>query len=181
MRTELFARRKAAFAERETAIGPATAHLLTAIGEAEGRVVSGYRPIRTELDPTDAMIALIAAGARICVPVIEGAGLPLAFREWVPGCLMEVGAFGAEIPAGGEWLVPDILITPLLGWDRAGWRLGYGGGFYDRTLEGLRAAKPTRAIGFAFAAQEVPNVPMEPTDQRLDAMATETEILEIVP
>jgi 5-formyltetrahydrofolate cyclo-ligase len=178
LRQVLFARRKAAFAQASVVSAPANAHLLTAIGNAKGLVISGYRPIRTELDPTAAMTTLHLDGARLCVPVIEGAGQPLTFREWTPGCAMTKGAFGADIPTEGAWLTPDILIAPLLGWDRKGWRLGYGGGFYDRTLEGLRASRTIRAIGFAFTAQEVAEIPREPTDQPLDAIVTEAEILE---
>ncbi len=178
LRTELYARRKVAFKARADAVPAATARMIAAIDATEGRVISGYCPIRTELDPSDAMRALHEAGARLCVPVIVEAGQPLQFRVWAPDCAMVPGAFGAPIPAAGDWLEPDILITPLLGWDRHGWRLGYGGGFYDRTLMRLRGLRPTRAIGFAFAAQEVPNVPIEPTDQRLDALVTETELVE---
>ncbi|MEL6127014.1 MAG: 5-formyltetrahydrofolate cyclo-ligase, partial [Pseudomonadota bacterium] len=79
----------------------------------------------------------------------------------------------ARIPVQPEWMEPDTLIVPLLAFDRAGYRLGYGGGFYDRTLECLRAMRPTRAVGFAFAGQEVAAVPREATDQPLDAMVTE--------
>ena len=140
-------------------------------------IIAGYRPIRTEIDPTPAMEALHAAGARLCVPVIEAAGRPLKFREWTPGCAMEAGPFGAEVPAAGEWLEPEVLIVPLVGWDREGWRLGYGGGFYDRTLELLRAKRPTLAIGFAYAAQELDAAPREVTDQQLDAVVTETGLI----
>lgn len=178
LRTALFARRKAAHgdAARDAA---ANARLVEMIGAANGLVVSGFRPIRTEIDPTAAMTALHAAGAGLCVPVIEAKGAPLRFREWTPGTAMERGAFGAEIPASGAWLEPEILIVPLLGWDRAGRRLGYGGGFYDRTLARLRLKGPARAIGFAYAAQELPAIPAGPEDERLDAVATESESLEI--
>jgi 5-formyltetrahydrofolate cyclo-ligase len=87
------------------------------------------------------------------------------------------GEFGARIPAEGAWLEPEVLIVPLLAWDRRGYRLGYGGGFYDRTLERLRSRHPTLAVGFAFAAQEVPEVPTEPVDQPLDAIITEEGVL----
>ena len=89
---------------------------------------------------------------------------------------MIAGDFGALIPAEGPWLVPQVLIVPLLSFDARGYRLGYGGGFYDRTLEGLRARGPVLAVGFAFAAQEVDTVPTEPTDQRLDAVVSETGV-----
>ena len=174
------AMRRAAFAARKSAqqaddgAAAAVARRLVASGLAAGAaVVSGYRPIRTEIDPTPAMEAMREGGARLCVPVIEGKGRPLVFREWWPGCEMVEGTFGAEIPAEGAVLEPDLLLVPLLAFDALGWRLGYGGGFYDRTLEGLRQRKAVRAIGLAYAAQEVEAVPTEPTDQRLDAVVTE--------
>ncbi len=174
LRRAAFAERKVAHAQAATAVPDATARLLREIGEARGRVISGYMPIRTELDPVPAMAALHAEGARICVPVIAGRGLPLDFREWRPGAPLEEGPFGAMVPAGGAWLVPEILIVPLVAFDRGLNRLGYGGGFYDRTLALLRRERGVRAIGFAFAAQEVPRLPAEPTDQALDAVVTES-------
>ncbi|MEX3014372.1 5-formyltetrahydrofolate cyclo-ligase [Gymnodinialimonas hymeniacidonis] len=172
------AARKTAFAARKVAHAtvqatPATEHLLATIGPAKGSIIAGYMPIRTEISPLPAMTALHAAGARLCVPVIEAAGHPLDFREWTPDCAMESGPFGAQVPAKGDWLTPDTLIVPLVAFDARLKRLGYGGGFYDRTLERLRNAAPTRAIGFAYAAQELPDVPQEPTDQPLDALVTE--------
>jgi len=88
-----------------------------------------------------------------------------------------VGEFGALIPQEGAWLEPELLIVPLVAFDRRGYRLGYGGGFYDRTLQALRAHKPTLAIGFAFAAQELPLVPTDTTDQPLDAIITEQGLI----
>jgi 5-formyltetrahydrofolate cyclo-ligase len=90
---------------------------------------------------------------------------------------MVAGEFGALIPAEGAWIEPEVLIVPLLAFDARGYRLGYGGGFYDRTLEGLRAKRPTLAIGFAFAAQEVEEVPTESTDQKIDLVVTEQGII----
>ena len=179
LRKDIFAKRKEAFAERAAKDGAANARLGAYLDGVKAGIVAGYRPIRTEIDPTPTMTALIMAGRRVCVPVIEAAGKPLKFREWAPGCAMTEGAFGAEIPAEGAWLEPEALIVPLVGWDRQGWRLGYGGGFYDRSLEGLRAKRPTLAIGFAYAAQEVPEAPREPTDQQLDAVVTEAEVMEV--
>ena len=149
-----------------------TAALLEEIGPGEGRVIAGYMPIRTEADPRPAMAELCRMN-RLCVPVIEGAGLPLKFREWTPGAPMVEGAFGAAIPAEGDWLTPEIVIVPLVAFDARLNRLGYGGGFYDRTLEGLRAQATMRAIGLAYGAQELPELPLEPTDQPLDAIVTE--------
>lgn len=173
LRQTAFAARKLAQADAATATPRATAHLLDVIGPPEGHIVSGYMAIRTEIDPLAAMTALYAAGARLCVPVIPGRGVPLEFREWHPGCTLVAGPFGALIPEGGAELIPDTLIVPLLAFDATLNRLGYGGGYYDRTLQRLRAAGPVRAIGFAFAAQEVPSLPIEPTDQPLDALVTE--------
>ncbi|MBF9061120.1 5-formyltetrahydrofolate cyclo-ligase [Rhodobacterales bacterium HKCCSP123] len=179
LRQTAYAARKAAFAARADtgAVAAATAHLLAEIGPPRGRIVTGYMPIRTELDPLAAMTALHGQGARLAVPVIAGKGQPLDFREWTPGCALTEGPFGAMIPESGDWLTPDTLIVPLVGFDAACNRLGYGGGFYDRTLARLAAQAPTRAIGFAFAAQELPPLPVEPTDIALDAIVTEAGVL----
>ena len=90
---------------------------------------------------------------------------------------MVKGDFGAFIPETGDWMEPEILIVPLVAFDRKGGRLGYGGGFYDRTLEMLRAERPTMAIGFAYTGQEAGDLPLEPTDQPLDMIVTETGVL----
>lgn len=175
-RKAAFAARKAAFAEGQ---GNAAERLAAVLAPCMGAVLAGYMPMRTEIDPLPAMAAHLAAGAggQVCVPVIPGQGQPLHFREWHPDAEMEVGAFGAQVPVAGEWLVPSVLIVPLLAFDWRGYRLGYGGGFYDRTLEGLRARGPVIAVGFAFAAQEVEEVPIEPTDQPLDLIVTECGVI----
>ena len=174
LRRQSFAdRRRAREGDDGRAAEAARDHFLAMRLHTGARVISGYRPIRTELDPTPLMQALIAAGHRLCVPVIEGKGRPLRFREWTPGTPMVEGTFGAEVPEDGDWLEPELLIAPLLAFDRTGRRLGYGGGFYDRTLAGLRSKRRTLAVGFAYAAQEVDEVPTEPTDQPLDAIVTE--------
>lgn len=173
-RKAAFARRKAAYAAAaDAAAASARDVFLSEVTLRPGEVVSGYRPIRTEIDATPLMTALHARGVDLCVPVIDGAGLPLSFRRWTPEARMISGAFGAEIPADGEELEPTLLIAPLVAFDARGYRLGYGGGFYDRTLEKLRAARPTRAVGYAFAAQQTDALPTEPTDQPLDMVVTE--------
>jgi len=151
-------------------------HFLAAALVSGPTVISGYCPIRSEIDSIPLMRALHEAGHRLCVPVIEAAGRPLRFREWSPDSAMEVGPFGASVPAKGDWLEPAVLLVPLLAWDARGYRLGYGGGFYDRTLERLRALRPTLAVGLAYSAQRVDEVPTDATDQRLDAVATEAGI-----
>ena len=141
-----------------------------------GAVVSAYLPIRSEIDPRPAMLALHDNGHSICVPVIQGARLPLRFRQWTPGCRLLAGPFGAAVPVEGAWLEPDLLLVPLLAFDSLLFRLGYGGGFYDRTLAGLRAERSIVAAGFAYAGQRVDNVAINAFDQRLDAVITENGI-----
>lgn len=179
LRKELYARRNAAHSDAATKDPLANKQLLTLIGDPGDKVVSGYRPIRTEIDPTPTMTALCEAGVRVAVPVIEAKASPLLFHEWTPDCEMVEGPFGAKVPANAVRLFPEILITPLVGWDRQGWRLGYGGGFYDRSLEQLRSHRPVRAIGFAYAEQELAETPREGTDQRLDAIVTDKEVVDI--
>jgi 5-formyltetrahydrofolate cyclo-ligase len=139
--------------------------------------VSGYLPIRHELDPMPAMLALAGLGYRLCVPVIEGRGRPLVFRAWSPGAATRRGPFGVEVPVDGETLEPDLLLVPMLAFDGRGHRLGYGGGYYDRTIAGLRARRPTHALGLAYAAQALPLVPDSETDMRLDAIVTEDGVV----
>lgn len=142
-------------------------------------VVSGFWPIGDEFDVRPTMEALAARGHTLCLPVVVGKGRPLAFRAWRPGDPLEHAGFGLSVP---RWdappAVPDFLLVPLLAFDRRGYRLGYGGGYFDRTIETLRAhPKPITAFGVAFAAQEVPEVPVLPHDQRLDGIATETGLI----
>lgn len=169
-RRAAFAARKAAFAAGQ---GAAAERLAEVLADHAGKVLAGYMPMRTEIDPLPAMAAHRGA---VCVPIIEGMGRPLAFRRWTPDARMVEGDFGALIPEAGDWLEPEVLIVPLVAFDTRLYRLGYGGGFYDRTLERLRARRPTLAVGFAFAAQELPEVPLEPTDQPLDLIVTEVGV-----
>ncbi len=165
-----FAARKAAFAAGQ---GQAAELLADFLAAYRGKALAGYMAMRTEIDP---LAAMAAHQGTVCVPVIIGAGQALKFREWTPGCRMEMGEFGAEIPAEGAWIEPELLIVPLVGFDARGFRLGYGGGFYDRTLQGLRGKRATLAVGFGFAAQELPEVPIDEFDQRLDVMVTENGV-----
>jgi 5-formyltetrahydrofolate cyclo-ligase len=166
--------RRAAFAARKIAFaagqGQAAQILADFLVPHKGAALSGYMAMRTEIDPLPAMAA---HHGPVCVPVIIARAQALQFRAWAPGCAMQMGEFGAEIPVSGAWIEPLVLIVPLLAFDSRGYRLGYGGGFYDRTLQALRARRPTLAVGFAFAAQEMDAVPIDETDQRLDAIVTE--------
>lgn len=173
-RAAAFLRRKTARAQVDQA--SAQLHLHSWLSQFTGRTLSGYMPINSEIDPLPVMTQWAAHGS-VCVPVIDGPGLALRFRQWQPGCAMIEGPFRALVPEEGAFLVPEVLIVPLLAFDRCGRRLGYGGGYYDRTLQGLRAMRPTQAGGFAFAAQETLRLPTEATDQPLDAVITETGVI----
>lgn len=176
------AARKAAFARRRQAFDrghPAQAALLSQVlAPLRGLPVAGYMAMRTEIDPVLAMTALAAHGP-VAVPVIIAPATPLRFARWSPDRAMVDGAFGARVPAELDWIVPRVLIVPLVAFTRQGGRLGYGGGFYDRTLEALRAQGPVMAVGFAWSAQEAESLPLEPVDQRLDLIVTEAEVIRV--
>ncbi|MBO9449277.1 5-formyltetrahydrofolate cyclo-ligase [Tropicibacter sp. R16_0] len=168
-----FARRKAAFDAR---LPGAAGRLSEVLAGHRGVPLSGYMPIRTEIDPLAAMAEASAYGP-VGVPVIQGEGQALRFSRWTPEGALRDGPFGAKVPEVDDYFEPEILIVPLVAFDANGGRLGYGGGFYDRTLEGLRAKRPTLAIGFAFDAQEAEDLPLEPTDQPLNMLITESRVL----
>jgi 5-formyltetrahydrofolate cyclo-ligase len=155
--------------------GAGAARLLAAIGSADP--VAAYWPMRSEADPRPMLRVLHAQGRSLCLPVVVARSVPLGFRLWTPDTPMVPGGFGVLVPEADRPVVPAVLVVPLLAFDRAGYRLGYGGGFYDRTLAALRAAGPVQAVGFAWAAQEVAAVPRTIDDQRLDIIVTETETI----
>jgi 5-formyltetrahydrofolate cyclo-ligase len=155
-------------------------NFLAALSLPAGLAISAYWPLSDEMDPRPLIHHLHDAGHSIGLPAVLGRGLPLAFRRWEPDMELEIGHFGVLTPPlGAPEIVPSLLLVPLLAFDRAGYRLGYGGGFYDRTLAGLRAGTEITAVGIAFALQEVPAVPREPTDQPLDWIVTEREAIRI--
>ena len=139
-----------------------------------GAIVSGYSPIRSELDPIPLMKKLAAQGARLALPAILGRGKSLAFRAWAPGDRLTMGPLGIlePSPAAAE-LIPDVMLVPCAAFDRLGHRIGYGAGHYDFTLAHLRKMKPITAIGLAFAAQEIKAVPALAHDVALDYVLTE--------
>jgi 5-formyltetrahydrofolate cyclo-ligase len=141
---------------------------------APGTVVSGYSPIRSELDPVPLMRALAVQGAKLALPAVMARGKSLAFRAWSPNDRLMLGPLGIlePSPAAAE-LVPDIMLVPLAAFDRFGHRIGYGAGHYDFTLAHLRKQKPITAIGLAFAAQEIKAVPALAHDVALEYVLTE--------
>lgn len=146
----------------------------------EGAVVAGYWPIGSEMDPRPLMMALHDQGARLALPVVTAVGAALAFRAFDFADQLAPGLMGTPEPQTDKpFLTPDILLVPLLGFDRKGLRLGQGGGFYDRTLESLRATHKVTAIGIAYAAQEVSSLPFLAHDQKLDAIVTEQGYIKI--
>ncbi len=173
--------RRAAKAARSRAFATHGAHASETIaGQGIGfaarpapAVVSGFLAIGEEIDPSPLMRRLIAEGYRLCLPVMEGKGKPLVFRAWSPGEPLAETMWGIREPLqGSPVLDPDIVLGPLLAFDATGYRLGYGGGFYDRTLARLRALKPIVSIGIAFDEQRVDAVPHAAYDERLDWVLT---------
>jgi 5-formyltetrahydrofolate cyclo-ligase len=159
--------------------------VLAAIPPTPGVTVSGYLPIEDELDPLPLMRAVFGRGHAVCMPVVQAMGRPLLFRDWTPDAALVAGVFGVAVPATtAAPRVPDMLFLPLLGFDRKGYRMGYGAGFYDRTLAGLRAqapqtGRPVLAVGVAYAGQEVDAVPAGLHDEALDWIVTDREAIRI--
>ncbi len=172
-RKAAFARRKAAFDAR---LPGSAGRLSEVLAGHRGVPLSGYMPIRTEIDPVPAMAEASAYGP-VGVPVIQRQGQALRFSRWTPEGALKDGPFGARVPETDDFFEPEILIVPLVAFDCQGGRLGYGGGFYDRTLQELRGKRATLAIGFAFDAQEADELPLEQTDQPLSMVVTESRIL----
>ncbi|HEX4261106.1 MAG TPA: 5-formyltetrahydrofolate cyclo-ligase [Acetobacteraceae bacterium] len=148
-------------------------HLLREAPPPKDAVVAGFWPLGREIDIRPLLTQLSDRGHVIVLPETPPRGRPLVFRRWTPGAPMRRERFGTLCPDGAV-MQPDFLLVPLLAFDRAGRRLGYGGGYYDRTLAGLPAA---RAVGCAYAAQEVDAVPAGPQDVRLSAVATERGVI----
>ena len=144
-----------------------------------GIIVSGYLPIRNEIDPVPLMQKLASQGARLALPSVTARGKSLIFRAWSPGDRLTLGMLGIPepSPAAAE-VVPDIMLVPLAAFDRNGHRIGYGAGHYDHTFAHLRKAKAVTGIGLAFRAQEIEAVPALPHDVRLDFVLTEGGIFD---
>lgn len=144
----------------------------------ENPVFSAYWPMKTELDMRPLMHSLFNRGFTVSLPVVSGKNEPLLFRRWEPGAALVEGPYGTEQPDEKyEVVTPTVLLLPLLAFDRQGGRLGYGGGFYDRTVKLLRRTGKPVVIGVAFSDQEIAQVPLEETDEKLNFVLTETEII----
>jgi 5-formyltetrahydrofolate cyclo-ligase len=179
LRRDLLARREALPAAERQAAGLAVAERGLPVAVAPGTVASGFSPMKSEISPLPLMRRLSDAGVDLALPVIGGRGQPLTMRAWSFGAPLVPGVWGIREPsADAPEAFPDILIVPLLAFDCHGYRLGYGGGYYDRTIARLRAMKPVTAIGIAFAAQQIDEVPITPRDERLDLVLTEDGIMD---
>jgi 5-formyltetrahydrofolate cyclo-ligase len=174
LRASLRERRKALKAAHpDAAVQAALAFQRAGLGSFA--TVAIYHPLGSELDPFPLAAVLRRAGARIALPVAAAEAQPLVFRLVVEDGPLPPDALGIPSPpAEAPAVRPDLVVAPLLGFDRRGGRLGQGGGYYDRTLAALRAEGPVTVIGLAYAGQELASVPTGPFDQRLDGVVTET-------
>jgi len=179
LRVAALARRDGLSAQERASAALAIAARVPPLKITPSTVVAGYAPIRSEIDPVQLMQKLAARGAQLALPAISARNASLAFRLWTPGDELVSGLFGiSEPPAKALEVIPDIVLVPLAAFDRAGHRVGYGGGYYDRTFARLRQMKPVAAIGLAFAVQEIPQVPALSHDVRLDYVLTETDLFD---
>jgi 5-formyltetrahydrofolate cyclo-ligase len=180
LRRDAVARRDALPAKERKAAAEAIAVRALPLPIVLGAIVSGFMPMKSEINPLPLLQKLSSAGALLALPRIVGRGQPLSMRAWEFGAPLERGQWGIREPrADAPEVDPDILIVPLLVFDRAGYRLGFGAGYYDMTITALRARKTIIAVGVAFAAQEVPAVPRTERDARLDLVLTEREVIDL--
>ena len=147
---------------------------------SEGFVICGYAPIRSEFDPRPLMRKLEERGAVLALPVIGQRDEPLTMRHWHPEEPLVPGPHGIlQPPAHADVVFPDIVLVPLAAFDRTGHRVGYGAGYYDRTLAHLREEEDVCAVGLAFSVQEVDAVAAASHDEPLDLILTEREIIDL--
>lgn len=173
LRKELIARREAASAtERERWSAQIAAYIDRLVPDARGRVVGFCWPYKSEHDARPIVLPMLAQGARAALPVVVAPRTPLVFREWSPGCAMEDGAHGIPVPAdSAPQATPDLVLLPMNGFDREGYRLGYGSGFFDRTLASLER-RPV-VIGICFEHGRVDTIRPQPHDIPMDYVVTE--------
>jgi 5-formyltetrahydrofolate cyclo-ligase len=179
IRREAKARRDALPPDVRAAAAQAIAARPFPVAVAPGAIVSGFMPMKSEINPIPLMRALADAGARLALPVIAGKGKPLIMRAFAFGDTLASGVWGIREPKPeAPEVLPDIVLVPLLAFARNGHRVGYGAGYYDMTIAALRAHKTLLAVGIAFAAQEIASVPTTPRDARLDLVLTEREVID---
>ena len=179
LRVAALAKRDALPAADRAAAATAMADRVFPILVPPGAIVSGYSPMKSELNPVPLMRTLADIGAQLALPVVQGRGKPLIMRAWSFGAPLVSGVWGIREPAAdAPEVFPDIMLVPLAAFDRAGQRIGYGAGYYDMTIARVRAMKPVTAIGLAFAAQETDKVPAEPHDSPLDLVLTEKDVID---
>lgn len=172
-------------AERQEGAGRRLAeNFLSAMEEMKipppGAIIAGYWPVGGEMDIRPLMSRLHGDGYICVLPVVKNSNAPLAFRRWRPGDVLEPGVHEIPVPgAESPELTPQVVLTPLLAYDADGYRLGQGAGYYDRTLQSLRAAAAILAVGIAYDGQQVPSLPREPHDEPLDWLVTEKRVLSL--
>jgi len=180
LRIEAQARRDALPVAARKAAAETIAARKFPLAVAPGTIVSGFMPLKSEINPLPLLQRLADAGAQLALPVVAGRGKPLIMRAWQWGEPLAAGVWGIREPKPEAAEVePDILLVPLLAFDRAGHRIGYGAGYYDLTIARLRARKPVTAIGIGFAAQEIAKIPATVRDARLDLVLTEREAIDL--
>jgi 5-formyltetrahydrofolate cyclo-ligase len=180
IRRDAVARRDALPAAERAAAAETIARRMFPLAIAPGVIVSGFSPLKSEINPVPLLRRLSDGGAGLALPVVAGKGKPLIMRAWSLGEPLASGVWGIREPKPeAPEVFPDILIVPLLAFDRRGHRIGYGAGYFDMTIAALRARKPVVAAGIGFAAQEIAEVPTTPRDARLDLVLTEREIIDL--
>jgi 5-formyltetrahydrofolate cyclo-ligase len=179
LRGQAFVRRDALPADERAAAAEAIAARPFPVTIMTDMIVSGFSPMKTEINPLPLLRKAAQLGARLALPAIAGRGRPLIMRAYAFGDELARGQWGIREPkADAPEVAPDILIVPLAAFDRAGHRIGYGAGYYDMTINAMRAKKKVIAMGIAFAAQEITSVPVTERDARLDFVLTEREAID---
>ena len=180
IRRDAVTRREALPADHRAAAAAAIAARPFPVAIQPDAVVSGFSPLKSEINPFPLMRRLADTGARLALPVVAGRGRPLIMRAFAFGDELGKGQWGIREPtAEAAEVAPDILLVPLLAFDRTGSRIGYGAGYYDMTIAKFRAVKPIVAVGIAYAAQEIPAVPVSERDARLDLVLTERDVIDL--
>jgi len=179
LRREALARRDALPPEVRSAAAQTIATRPFPVAVPPGAIVSGFMPMKSEINPLSLMRTFAEAGAALALPAVAGKGRPLIMRAYAFSEPLASGVWGIREPrADAPEVFPDILLVPMLAFDRHGHRIGYGAGYYDMTIAALRAKKPVVAVGIAYAAQEIAEVPTTPRDARLDLVLTENEVMD---